>query len=293
MRLSIIVIFHNMAREAPRTLLSLSAGYQCGVSDLDYEVIAIDNSSSQPLDPQMVIGLGRNFRHWHHQTSSVSPVEAINVGIGMARGSAIAVIVDGARMASPGLVAWTLKALNMAENPLIGALSWHLGPDVQNVSMLDGYDQTSEDALLQDIGWPGDGYRLFDISALAQSSSCGFLGGIPPELSWFCMTATSLAELGGYDPDFASPGGGLVNHEMLLRALVSPSISPIMLLGEGLFHQFHGGVATNVPISRHPMPAFQEEYVRLRGQRYQWTPINESLYIGAMPETARRFIAKS
>lgn len=46
MRLLIIAIFHNLACEAPRTLLSLSAGYQRDVSPLDYDAIAIDNSST-------------------------------------------------------------------------------------------------------------------------------------------------------------------------------------------------------------------------------------------------------
>lgn len=293
MRLSIIVIFHNMARESPRTLLSLSDRYQRGVSSEDYEVIAIDNSSVQPLNPEMVVGSGRNFRHKHHQTNSASPVEAINVGIEMARGTAIAVIVDGARMASPGIVAWTLKALELAKDPLIGALSWHLGPDVQNKSMLNGYDQATEDALLHEIGWPEDGYRLFEIATLAQSSSCGFLGGIPRELSWFCMSASSLVELGGYDPKFLSPGGGLVNHDIVLRALARPSVTPIMLLGEGVFHQIHGGVATNVKLSDHPMPIFKQEYRLLRGQPYRWNPIENVYYIGAMANTASRFITES
>ena len=39
-----------MARELPRTLLSLSPGQQLGLSKDDYEVIVIDNGSSPPLD---------------------------------------------------------------------------------------------------------------------------------------------------------------------------------------------------------------------------------------------------
>ena len=43
--LSVVVVFHNMRREAERTLHSLSRAYQRGVDDLDYEVIVIDNGS--------------------------------------------------------------------------------------------------------------------------------------------------------------------------------------------------------------------------------------------------------
>ncbi len=51
--LSVIVVFYNMAREAPRTLRSLSRSYQQGIDDLSYEVIVVDNGSSpdQRLDP--------------------------------------------------------------------------------------------------------------------------------------------------------------------------------------------------------------------------------------------------
>jgi osmoprotectant transport system permease protein len=42
----------------------------------------------------------------------------------------------------------------------------------------------------------------------------------------------------------------------------------VHLLGEGTFHQFHGGVATNVPAASHPFPIFHEEYVRLRGEPF-------------------------
>lgn len=41
--LSVVVITHNMRREAERTLLSLSTAYQKGVEASEYEVIVIDN----------------------------------------------------------------------------------------------------------------------------------------------------------------------------------------------------------------------------------------------------------
>ena len=38
-----------MTREAPRTLRSLSPGYQQGIHPDDYEVIVVENGSSAPL----------------------------------------------------------------------------------------------------------------------------------------------------------------------------------------------------------------------------------------------------
>ena len=44
--LSVVVVVYDMAREAPRTLHSLSRRYQQGGAELDYEVIVVDDSSS-------------------------------------------------------------------------------------------------------------------------------------------------------------------------------------------------------------------------------------------------------
>ena len=65
--LSIIVIFHNMRREARRTLYSLNTMYQTNVKCSDYEVIAIDNGSTKPLRPDEVCSYGSNFRYQFFQ----------------------------------------------------------------------------------------------------------------------------------------------------------------------------------------------------------------------------------
>ena len=290
MKLSIIVVFFNMRREAERTLYSLSPAHQMGVCKETYEIIAIDNNSSAPLTERFVTKYGENFKYIFYETQSKSPVEAINTGVNAARGEFVAIIVDGARMASPGLVADSLRALSLFEYPLVGSLSWHLGPEVQNVSMLNGYCEEVEDELLQSISWPDDGYRLFEISVLAQSSSRGFLNGVPNELSWLCLPRQKFLEVGGFDMGFQSPGGGLMNHDFLNRALSMPGVRPVMLLGEGVFHQFHGGVATNVPMADHPIQDFKNEYERIRRAPYEPFVPEKVHYLGTFPPTARRFL---
>jgi hypothetical protein len=49
-KLSVIVVGYNMARELPRTIRSLSPAMQRGIHPRDYEVILIDNGSTQPAD---------------------------------------------------------------------------------------------------------------------------------------------------------------------------------------------------------------------------------------------------
>jgi glycosyltransferase involved in cell wall biosynthesis len=290
MRLSIVVIFHNMAREAMRTLYALSPAYQQNVDAQDYEVIAVDNGSEIPLCPNMVAGFGAGFRLIRHQTSSVSPVGAINLGVAQTTGDAVAIIVDGARMASPGLVAHSLQALRLAELAVVYARSWHLGPDIQNKTVPQGYNQATEDALLEQINWQTQGYRLFEISTLAQSSHGGFFGAVPAEFSWVALPRQLYEALGGYDARFQAPGGGLVNHHFRNRALSFPATTPVALLGEGVFHQVHGGVATNVPMHQHPMKHFRMEYQEITGAEYKIGPAGDPLYFGRLAVEAHRFI---
>jgi len=286
--LSIVVNFYNMSREAERTLHSLSVDYQSDVSEAEYEIIAIDNGSTHPLNGDRVGEFGANFKYHRFETESKSPVSAINFGASIASSEFIAVIVDGARMVSPGLISTSLKALQAFDEPFVGALSWHLGPDVQNVSICNGYNQTEEDRLLESIDWRTNGYRLFEISTLSQSSQTGYFGGFPPELSWLAMRRTTFHELGAYDDRFQSPGGGLMNHEFVNRVSLRPGICPIILLGEGSFHQIHGGIATNVPIAEHPIYKFKEEYQRILGRSYERVSPPEPYYLGRLrPETMR------
>ena len=290
-KLSIVVVFHNMVREAERTLYSLGCHYQSGVNAEDYEVIAIDNGSERPLAEDRVREFGSNFTYRFYPTESVSPARAVNFGVGLAKGNSVAVIVDGARMVTPGLIRESLRALNTLTTPFVCALGWHLGPKVQNLSMLDGYDQAEEDRLLEAIDWKNNGYRLFEVSTLALSSSIGFLGGMPKECSWFAMPRSDFIRIGGFDERFQAPGGGLVNHEFLNRVLSRPETAPVVILGEGSFHQVHGGVATNTTLEQHPWKDFGDEYARIYQRAYQDVGPTPAIYMGKMHDLARRFIS--
>ena len=114
-----------MCREAERTLFTLSTAYQADVSNDDYEVIAIDNGSDQPLDSFFVQEFGPNFKYHFLKTDSVSPASAVNFGVDRAAGEFVAVIVDGARMVTPGLIRESLRALQTFPHPFVCALGWH------------------------------------------------------------------------------------------------------------------------------------------------------------------------
>jgi hypothetical protein len=94
-------------------------------------------------------------------------------------------------------------------------------------------------------------------------------------------------ELGGFDERFISGGGGLVNLDTYVRACELPDSQLIHLLGEGTFHQVHGGFATNAQTS--PWNQFHDEYVRLRAKPFA-APTKQPWYIGEIHPPALKSI---
>jgi hypothetical protein len=265
--LTVIVCFHDMRREAARTLHTLSARYQRDVAEADYRVVAVDNGSTRPLDAASVWSFGRNFDYHFWPTRSASPAAALNHFVRQARSRHVMCLIDGARMLSPGIIAHTLRALRAFPEPFVVTIGMHLGRKLQNQAILEGYDQNAEDQMLGEIDWQSNGYALFAVSTLAGSS----LGGplmLPLESNCFALRRETFLEIGGFDERFQSPGGGLVNLDFFKRALTGGTLSPVLLVGEATFHQLHGGVATNVPPAEHPWPEFAAEYRAIRGEEY-------------------------
>ncbi len=160
-----------------------------------------------------------------------------------------------------------MRALSLAPHAFVYTLGMHLGPKPQNESMAEGYDQRAEDALLDSIDWRADGYRLFNASSVAYSSRNGFLSKLS-ESNCFAMRREDYLALDGLDERFDGPGGGLVNLDFFNRVHEQPWIEPFMLLGEATFHQFHGGVATNVAVVDHPWALMAAEYEAIRGKPF-------------------------
>jgi hypothetical protein len=240
---SMVVIAYNMERELPRTLYSLSRKYQQDIADLNYEVIVVDNGSKEPVSAQMVADSGDEFRLIGIDDASPSPGDAVNTGVASARGKSLGILVDGARMLTPGVLAWAKQALRLRPRSLASVLGFHLGPAQQRFSSLQGYNQGIEDQLLDRISWPQDGYRLFEIASLAGSSSYGWQGPMAESNCLFLPRAL-FEEINGFDTRFESAGGGLINLDFYKRACEAGQVELVYLLGEGCFHQIHGGVTT-------------------------------------------------
>jgi glycosyltransferase involved in cell wall biosynthesis len=267
--LSVVVVAYNMRREIPRTLESLSPRYQRGISRADYEVLLVDNGSHQPFEEGEFTEFDLNLRCLRNPAPGVSPAEAINLGLQSARGRSIAVWIDGARMASPGLLASACEALRVSPRAVVASRGRYLGPGMQSETMQWGYTREVEDRLLQQSGWQDDGYRLFGISVFDESSGPTWFDQ-PAESNSLFLSRELWRELGGYDVRFDSAGGGLVNLDTWSRALALPGVTPVVLLGEATFHQFHGGTMTNAIDQLECWRSLCADYKVIRGHPWSW-----------------------
>jgi tetratricopeptide (TPR) repeat protein len=150
-----------------------------------------------------------------------------------------------------------------------------------------------EDALLESIGWPQDGYRLFEIATMDESSFDGWLAPIGETNALF-MRRELWELLGGVEERFDAPGGGLVNIDTYKRAAELPGAELVILLGEGTFHQFHGGAATNASVESFPdlRTSWHKQYEAIRGGSFHYPHLkNPPTYLGTLPRPAlTRFI---
>src|SRR5262249_49821582 len=115
------------------------------------------------------------------------------------------------------------------------------------------------------------------------------------ESNCLCLPKATFERLGGMDEGFVSVGGGYVNLDFYHRVCERAGGTHFVAPGEGTFHQFHGGVTTGGVRSearRKLLDDMSAEYRALRGREFQM-PAREPLFLGRIPENARRFVQKS
>jgi cephalosporin hydroxylase len=288
--LSIVVVFYNMRREAERTLHSLSRAYQRGIEGLDYEVIVVENGSAddQKLGEEFVREFGPKFRYLDLGSEATpSPTNALNRGIEVATGEVIALMIDGAHVLTPGVLRFAKLGLEGYAPAVVVTQQWYVGPGQQPDAMQAGYDSQYEDRLFEEIEWPVDGYRLFEIGHFV--SDRDWFEGLS-ESNCIFVPRSILEQAGCMDESFSMPGGGFANLDFYERVCATAGATVVTILGEGSFHQVHGGTTTNQPKldERHlRISSYREHYKTTRGRNFRGhgKPVH---YVGWLPIPARR-----
>jgi cephalosporin hydroxylase len=288
--LTVVAVFYNMRREAARTLHSLSRAYQEQLADARYEVIAVENGSrgDQKLGEEFVRTFGPEFRYIDlGDQAHPSPVAALNQGIRAGRGQAFALMIDGAHVLTPGVLHFGLTGLATYKPAIVVTQQWYVGPGQQGDAMDNGYDEAYEDRLFEAIRWPSAGHRLFEIGHFVGDRD--WLDGLW-ESNCIFVSRALMEQVGGFDESFAMAGGGYANLELYERLGSSPDITVCTIMGEGSFHQTHGGTTTNqvdAETRRSRVFGYGQEYARLRGRFFRG-PGKPIHFVGRIPNEAAR-----
>jgi len=290
--LSIIVIVYDMPRQALNTLYSLSPGYQQGVDAEDYEVIVVENRSQRNMDAEAIARLPGNFRYFLRDEPGASPAAAINFAFAQCRAPFIGLMIDGARMVTPGLVQYTLMARKITDEALVVVPGYHLGEHEQQFHLSSGYTEAREQQMLEEIDWQHNGYRLFQISCLSGANPNGIFHPFM-ECNCLFMDADVFRGIGQADERFDLPGGGALNLAIYRKAAMHPRTRSFMLAGEGSFHQLHGGVTTSEVEHRQAILDRQrDQLTELLGEPFR-SPTVHPILLGKMPGRALRYLEYS
>jgi len=289
-KLSVVVACYEMAAQIRNTLQSLLPPYQRNISTGDYEIIVMDNGSAKMLDEETrKISPNLNYVYLSPAESSPSPAAAMNRGVALSRAPLLCLMIDGARLLTPGVLWWGMRLVELASRAMVEVRGWHLGPKWQPESVMEGYDHEEERHLLQAIGWPENGYRLWEIAASTPQVSRGYADPAP-ESNCIFLSRDLFFETGGFDERSREPGGGLVNLDFFSRAVATAGCV-FTLLGEGTFHQVHRGAATGLS-----KPILEERFKQWRAESEALgqaiLPDYEFILAGHMPRECASWLAR-
>jgi hypothetical protein len=288
---SFVLIAYDMPIQAQNTIRSLLPDYQRGARFEEYEVLIVENESANTISSDFLNTLPPNFSYHLRKETEPTPIHAINYGLERARGDNVCVMIDGARLLTPGVVKNTILGHRLSTSALVTVPGYHLGFELQQRAVNNGYNVDQERAMMDSISWPDNGYRLFEICCFSGSCVNGFYLS-HSESNCISMPREIWKDLGGYDARFDMRGGGLVNLDLYKRACEYPGITHVFLHGEGTFHQFHGGATTggdDTKAREKLIDAIRDQYKQIRGQKFK-APETDPIYLGQLSREAQKFV---
>ena len=263
--LDIVVCAYNMRIELLNTIHSMLPPYQEGVSIDQYNIVIIDNGSTDGTSASDFESISPNIRFLNYIERSRSPAPAINWVIeNHTSAEYLSICIDGARIFSPNLLRKTFEVIELIPNSFIYTLGYHIGEKTHMILSEEGYSISEAREFLSSLDWRRNANLLRQSSVLAGSSRGGYFSDVT-ESNAFCLRRSDVLRIGAYNEGFISPGGGLCNLEIFARLVRDAETVNVCLLEEGTYHQFHGGAATGKKVVQ---SVFAEEYEKIMRKKY-------------------------
>src|SRR3954469_20312203 len=112
LKLSVALVCYEMGEQIENTLRSLLPPYQRNIASDEFEIILVDNGSVEML-PEKTRTLSSNLHYIYvpPDEARASPAAAINRAARTGHGPWLCLMIDGARMVTPGVFSWALRLL--------------------------------------------------------------------------------------------------------------------------------------------------------------------------------------
>ena len=224
--------------------------------------------------------------------SSPSPANALNRGLELARGRAVAVMIDGAHVLTPGVLHFGMLGLSTYAPAVVSTQQWYVGPGEQNEAVSKGYDEGLRGPALRARSSGPSTATSSSTSGTSSVAATGSTGSGRATASSCRARCSTRSER--WTTTSTLPGGGFANLDFFERMTTSPRIKLVTILGEGSFHQVHGGTTTNAPESTERqdlLESYGDQYAEIRGRVFK-SPAKVVHYVGALPDSARRTKAR-
>jgi hypothetical protein len=205
-KVNVYVAGYNMESEISNTLITMLEPYQRS-SNLSWQITVIDNGSYPAMKFR---NIDSRVQVRYVEEATKSPLGAMNRVIAEGESKYICVVLDGARMWTPGVMLQFENSLNYNDTVPSTVTAYHLGPVHQSKSKQFGYDKAVEILMLERVNYKKDGYKLFGVSVLAGANPDGENGFMNESCCLF-LKRSLWAKLGGFNEKFQSSGGGLVH----------------------------------------------------------------------------------
>src|SRR4029453_13449325 len=119
-KLSLVVVCYAMATQIKNTLQSLVPPYQRNISINEYKIILMENGSARMLDESTrKISPNLNYVYLSPGEASPSPAAAMNRGVALSRAPLLCLMIDGARLVTPGVLSWGLRLLGIVPRAIV------------------------------------------------------------------------------------------------------------------------------------------------------------------------------
>lgn len=291
--LSFVVVVHNMPEQAWNTIQSLLPSYQRDGAAVRYEVVIVENRSTACLDQHKLNSLPQNFRYILRDEPGISPAAALHHGVQQAQGQYLAIMIDGARMLSNGVLAGFQMARGAHSAMLLTIPGYYLSAAGAAAEQSAGQDcAADEQRWLADSNWQSQPERLFERAVFSNGNRCGLLRPFM-EATVFIVHRDALAAAGGVDTGFQLRGGGALILDLFRRLGLNRELKYLVLAGEGNFHQYHGGVSTRKGEDRDALVREFKAELDARWEGGYKGLSRESVLLGKWPNESLKFIRNS